>query len=677
VAARHTARVARGAIVVLALAAAAVIGGHALIEMASSLASGDADDAARWGTLGFFAGAPLIVAYAGSRARLARPSLAFGLVALVAIALQGVLAAQSYFTGDDWIHIVRAHDEVATSSGLPDAGYLGKVVFIHYAPGLRLGYWALEEVAPLEWAAGLAGLLVLLGGSIFLLDRILRKLYGKRRTNVLLLLLFGTSILLVTSFLWFADGLHKLPSTFLSLLAVDAYLTYWKTRSKRALAIAVAAVALGSLFYVKVLLVPLYLLLIRLLFLEERPRRALRIVWAERWTWLAFAPPLAIYLWNYLANYSHTRGPSPSLDLLGDYLWLNWFKGVTPALAGVEIGPHAARSGALFAVVAQLALIGVVALSVHLKRSAWRAWLFWGIAFCANATLVGLGRLGTMGLERVGQELRYDTEMSWLLPLALGFAFFPGSVAARAAPPLRERFGWTVRPRVRLGAAVAVCAYLVAAAATGSGISASWREKNSGPPRAYVENVRADVGRLARAGRAPVAIDDQVPAFLIGSADHPLNRLERLIPAVEPRLRVVVAGDRPLQVGDDGHVGPARLQPLVRGVEALGGSGSLRVAGGGVAGRCLDGGRDLRFTSKPALAGQSLYAFVSYRVERRAARPGLITSWPASQKGEVPLDRARGRELVNLGRPLRFSLPRGARACVRSLAVGWLGSNGR
>ena len=272
---------------------------------------------------------------------------------LIAIVLQGALAAKSYFTGDDWLHIVLAHDLVS-GGGLPDVNYLGHVVFIHYAPGLRLGYWALERFAPLDWAAGLAALLVLFAGSMLLLYRIFKQLFGDRRSNLVLLLLFGTSILLVTSFLWFADGLHKLPSTFLSLLAIDAYLTYWKTRSKAALALSVAAVSLGSLFYVKVLLVPLYLVLIRLLFLEERPRRALRVLWAERLTWLAFLPTVAIYLWNYLANYSHTRGPAPSLHLLGDYLWLNWFKGVTPALAGVEIGPHAAQSGVLFAAMAQL-----------------------------------------------------------------------------------------------------------------------------------------------------------------------------------------------------------------------------------------------------------------------------------------------------------------------------------
>jgi hypothetical protein len=326
----------------------------------------------------------------------------------------------------------------------------------------------------------------------------------------------------------------------------------------------------------------------------------------------------------------------------------------------------------LFATVAQLALIGVIGLSIHLKRSAWRAWVFWAVAFSVNAALVGLGRLGTMGVDRVGKELRYDTEMSWLLPLALGFAFFPGTVAGREATAVTRRFSV---PRLATGAAIA--AYLIAATATGAGISSSWTSHNSGPSKNYVENLRRDVGRLARGGSQPVAIDDQVPAFLIGSADAPLNRLERLVPAVDPRLRVVAAGQRPMQVGDDGHVGAAVLQPLVSGHDALSGSGRVSVVRGRAHGTCVDGDAELRFESKKVLSGQSLYALVSYDVRSRSGTPGWVTSRPPSAPGPVALDRPHGSEFVNLGRSLRVSLPRGSRACVRSIAVGWLGANGR
>jgi hypothetical protein len=237
---------------------------------------------------------------------------------------------------------------------------------------------------------------------------------------------------------------------------------------------------------------------------------------------------------------------------------------------------------------------------------------------------------------------------------------------------------------VRIGAAVLVCAYLVAATATGMGISRQWRQRNSGPPEAYVRHLRHDVARLSRAGGRPVAIDDQVPAFLVGSADHPLNRLERLVPAIEPRLRVVVADPSPLQVGDDGHVAPARLQPLVAGRTALSGAGSLHVLSGRaelrrghVCAAATGADAAVRFDTKRVLAGQSLYARIGYTVERGAARPGRIMATAPSRGGKLVLDAPRGEELVNLGRPLRAELPKGTRVCLNSLAVGWLGSNGR
>jgi hypothetical protein len=698
-----------GVVAAVAFALAALGLGYALVEVVTRLGRGDTGGAARWATMTFAAGAPYIVGYAAfaglrgclgrlgpeaaarprTRAR-SRPVPLIAVVALVSVGLQGVLAAGSYFTGDDWIHIVLAHDAAHGSgvlgAGPPSLDYLGRVVFIHYAPGLRLGFWALAELAPLQWAAALGAMLVLFAGSIFLLYRICRRLFGERRSNLVLVLLFGTSILFVTSFLWFSDGMHKFPSTFLSLVAVDAYLTHKLKGSRAALLLSVAAVSLASLFYVKALLVPLYLVMIRVLFLEERPRRALRVLWAERVTWLAFVPTIAIYLLNYLANYGHTRGPRPSLDLLGDYLWIAWFKGVTPALAGVEIGPNAASSGVLFAAFMQALLIAGVGWTIYRKRSAWRAWAFWGVAFTANAALVGFGRLGTMGLEKVGQQLRYDTEMSWLLPLALGFAFLPSDVAARPGAPPAPAAGrpLTARRFARVGAVLALCAYLVAATLTGAAISESWREKNSGLAEAYVENVRGDTARLARGPRQPVAIDDQSPNFLIGPSARPWNRLERLIPAIEPRLRVVVADPRPLQVGDDGHIGPAVLQPLASGHTGLSGSGTVRLVGGTarrVGGRpCIVAGPEpaaLRFASKRELVGQSLYALVTYDVGRTSARPGMFQPTPAGSGGRVALDAPHGEELVNLGRPLALALPSRTRVCMHRLAVGWLGANGR
>jgi hypothetical protein len=115
----------------------------------------------------------------------------------------------------------------------------------------------------------------------------------------------------------------------------------------------------------------------------------------------------------------------------------------------------------------------------------------------------------------------------------------------------------------------------------------------------------------------------------------------------------------------------------VSGPGALGGAGRLRIVGSRAGKRCVDGSAQLRFDSKRALVGQSLYAFVAYRVEQRSERPASIVSTAPARPGELALDAPRGQALVNLGRPLRVWLPPGARACARAVAVGWLGSNGR
>jgi hypothetical protein len=673
-----------GVVALVAAAAAALVAGYMLWHAVDALAGGDADRAATWAALVGAAGAPCIVAYAAAAGctmalrAVTAPALprrrpraitvaALG-IGVVALAFQGVLSHRSYFAGDDWLHLVLGH-HVAHVSGLVSGGldiaYLDRPVFIHFAPGHRFGYWLLERFAPLDFGAALAAMLAMFAGCMVLLHLICVRLFGQRASNLVVLALFGTSILMLTSFLWFAEGLHKLPSTLLSLLAVHAYLRHRLDGSRAALALAVAAVWLGALFYVKVLLVPLYLVLIRLLFLEERPRRAVRLILRERWTWLAFVPPLAVYVWNYAANYASLSSERPPLSLLGDYLWIAWFRGATPSFGGVQVGLDADAAALAFAICAQVVLVALIVLSLRRKRSAWRAWTFWGITFLANATLVGLGRLSSYGLERVGNDLRYHTEMAWLLPLALAFAFFPGDLAGRPAPARAALSDRARRFRVVAVAAVAG-AYLVTAAVSGTFISRDWRARESDPPKAYVQNLRADAARL---GGARV-MDDQVPGLLVASVDKPWNRLEYLMPAVEPRVQVVVADERPRLVRGDGHIVPAGLQPLGA---PLRGTGTVELVRGKRSGRCLPDGGEVKYTTRAEFAGQSLYALVGYR-GRGTGRGTIAPAAGVARAGSFDL-AAPGEPtvLVNLGRDLRVSLPPGTGACLRGSAVGWLG----
>src|SRR3954451_9367026 len=543
---------ARSLVAALGFGAAGLIVLYVAARVGGRLLDGDVDGAARWATLSFAAAVPFGVGYAAlstPRVR-ARALAAPALVIAGCVALQARLGSGSYFVTDDWLHIAIAHDGV-TGSGLA-MDYLQRVVFIHYAPGHRLAYYLLGKFAPLDWGVALAAMLALFAGSLAMFHRICTRLFGARPGNLVLLGLFGTSVLLAPTFLWFADGLHKFPSILASLIAIDAYLTYRRDGSRRALVLCAAMVGLGSLFYVKVLLVPLYLLLMGLLFLGGP---------GSRRSWLAFAPVYAIYGVNYVLNYADTGSAPPSLDLLGKYLWTAWFRGVTPALAGVNVGIDARGGEVLYAVFAQLLLVVLIAISVWRRRSAWRAWAFWGVAFAANAIVVGMGRVGSLGVKQVGSQLRYDTEMTWLLPLALVFAFLlaDGSPVRRLRLPSR-RAGWAL-------AAAALCVYLGATIDTGSDNARDWRFRASNQAKTFATNVQRD------AAAGGIVIDDQTPAFLISPAHKPWNRLERLIPAISDKVRVVPGGLRPREVHVDGHITPIQLQSVAAGPTALTGAG--------------------------------------------------------------------------------------------------------
>src|SRR3954454_3345187 len=300
----------------LGFGAAALLVAYVGVRVAGRLLDGDGHGAARWATLSFAAAVPFALGYAALDARRIRLASALAPAAVIAgaVALQGALGAGSYFVTDDWLHIVVAHDAI-TGGGL-DMDYLQRVVLIHYAPGHRLAYYLLGEFAPLNWGAALAVMLGLFAASLAVFHRICTRLFGNRPANLVLLGLFGTSVLLVPSFLWFADGVHKFPSILASLIAIDAYLVYRQEGKKRALLLCVAMISVGSLFYAKVLLVPLYLSLISVLFLKL-PRSSHRV-------WLAFVPTYVIYGINYVVNYSATGSAPPSAHLPSKSLCSAW-----------------------------------------------------------------------------------------------------------------------------------------------------------------------------------------------------------------------------------------------------------------------------------------------------------------------------------------------------------------
>lgn len=499
-------------------------------------------------------------------------------LALLAVVTASVahFTSKSYFYLDDYLNFHEVERDGLSFS------YLTRVVASgHLAPGRRLGDWLIQSFFPLNFGVAQALMLSCLAGSAFVLYRVLVELFGSGPGPLLLTLLYGTSIVHVEVIQWWAAGLLSLPAALLSLVSIFGYLRFYRTASRRWLVVSVAALGVGLLFYVKPLLVPMYLILLRVLVLEpERPLRATVAAAVREWRlWSLYLAPIGVYVSVYLARSSQSSGV-PSLGAIVDYVRLSWVRVFAPGVFGFHIPRGEASSAQQIAIVAvQVVLAGLVAVSLLRFSRAWRAWAFFAIAFLANAMLVGLGRINLLGPD-VAYGRRYHVEATFLLPIALGAAFRrarlrrAGAIPSLVARPLRRRAGWGV-------ITAATAAHLVLA------WSASGRIMQESPGWAagrYMGNVDKGLRQLARSGVEPTILDGTVPDYVLSSwmvlGGPPVNRYSEIFQVFGRSLSF----DRPTRVsfavGSDGRLRPVTFVDHRGGdAAALLQSGALTVSG--------------------------------------------------------------------------------------------------
>jgi hypothetical protein len=540
-------------------------------------------------------------------------------IVLAQVGLVYAAARGSFFTWDDYPNFVFALDEGLSWRYLTRA----TVTIEHFTPGHRLGDWLLQTLAPLNFNAALAFLLVCLAASTVLLHRILARLSGGAWWVLVPTATFGASVVTLTAVQWWAAGLHSLPTAVLSLLAIDAWLRWSDQRRAGALALTVLAIILGSLFYVKAILVPLYLVLLR------RPRRI--------WEWALLALPVALYLAAHV-GFGYARGKAlPPLSEAGAFLYLGWLRGVLPALVNVR----AADTGTTAVVLAQAAFWALVAVSVWRDHRAWRGWRFLAAAFVANMAVHGWFRLNQLAADLLVYEYRYYVELAYLVPIAVVLAF--PATQRRAPEPS------TVALAV---AAVAVHVALFTGAAAQT--AATWSGYAARP---WMGNAMADVQRLRALGVEPVLMDSLVSEAVAPALMAPYSYASQVFRTFAPDLRFNAADGALYVLAPDGHLQPAERRPIVDLASSwpdCAGAGSLS------------------FAPEQPLQGQRLVL----RPSLVAAPPGPVPVYadlgsgpPAAPTALVGTD---GR-LVDLVTPtltaLRIDVPPGTTLCVEGLEV--------
>jgi hypothetical protein len=530
------------------------------------------------------------------------------------------------------------------------------------------------------------------------------RLFGAPWWSYAVALWFGLSIVYMKSMGWFAASLLVIPPTFFGLAAIHAWIVWRQTGSRRWLWWSAAAVGLGLLFYLKVLLVPVYIAMLRLVLAREllSPRRAVRILIEDRVAWLAYAVPVGLYLLAYFGGGYLDPSAEFRLSYLDDYLSEAWLRGFAPTLLGLGY-PADGGEHLRIVLLGQAAVLALVVWTARRSRLARRAWVFFAAAFTLNAVLV-LPRVAEWGFG-IGREMRYFTEAAYLFPIAAAIALaVPVGMLPRDAAAARPSS--IARPGSRALAVTVVLLVIYVVNVTGS--YADLIRGFFGPEvRAWNERLGDDLDRLAAAAVEPVLVDGTTPQSVVegwlvppGAVpgwQQPSNRLSDVVAVLHPDVRFNRRGERMYSVAGDGSLREVRLEPALESTfrdalvsrRAVVSNGRVSSSGGAA---CVSAGRaPARIEIHPPRhlrPGPDFYL----ALERAPGYLGAIPVFADRGVGYPPQhDRAAeavqvpGESIVQLG-PLptgvpvlarvRLHVPPGSRACFGDVELGWIAPTG-
>ncbi len=564
------------------------------------------------------------------------------LIALIPLELLGlfVLLRNSSWVYDDNFFLVLAGQEGFTW---------------HWLTSVQFEHWDIAEHAVISlqhalfffdyrWA--LTVMLAILGGSAFLLERVLATFVTARSVTVALALWFGLNILWIRPLQWWAAGVQYLPYTFFELLCLYGFLRYCSDRSPRWIVVSGGALAAGLLFYEKPVYMLLYLALFRVLLMARdlRPQAVLVGFWRERAIWTTYLLIIAVWAAGYI--HAHAYASSRDAVSVGQYLSyfrILWLQTMVPSLASVTIpATHLDSLQLAFVVVAQLVVVAGVVFSLRRKRQAWRAWTFLAIVVLANGVLVARSRIGQFGVE-IANDPRYLVEYAWLVPLAVCAAFSRGVVVKPRTPDASARISL---PSTRRGGAVAAIPLLLLLVyAAGSIASAAHLQKlwAGAQGREWEQRVRRGVASLQRSDRRLVVADDATPFEIMEEFVAPYNRLSSLLPLYVGPIQVDGPLDGTLvRLDNDGAVHRASVGSAI-GDGTMPALRRARQVGIGLTGRSvwehgeacvIADGASVPITralpQPPSTAGGPYYVLLDYRVWQPIALPLLVDTGTGS-----------------------------------------------
>jgi hypothetical protein len=346
-----------------------------------------------------------------------------------------------YFRQDDF-HFT----ELALQYGLTWK-YLGYVGSGHLHPGVLFLVWILAKAAPYHWTAATLMSLLLVAIANLACLRMLLTLLGNRLAVLIPLTLFLVTPLTFPSDSWWSSAIESLPLQITIFLAVTSHVHYVRSgRYRHAVATAFWLV-IGLAFFEKAIAIPLVLFALTAGFLiDARLTTSIRESLARYWrAWALYVVVVACYLTVLLPALQHsTVKPKPtSLGTMSTFAWSLVRQTLLPGLLGgpwnwSQTGYNAiayTQATASLVWLSVFAACAIIALSIAVRRWAWRAWailILW--VLIADVVPVLLGRLATSLFAQVlGLDSRYVADAAPVAALSVALAFWPVARSDRQA----------------------------------------------------------------------------------------------------------------------------------------------------------------------------------------------------------------------------------------------------
>ena len=490
--------------------------------------------------------------------RLSWAALAASLLVSLSV-LASIGHAQWFFQDDAW-YLSQAREQGLTWD------YLSGSFFGNFAPLFKAVYWI--DLVLLDRSYGLlvAAEVVLLLAVLLQLLRLMRLLTEPSALQPLLVASVALSALWTPTMLWTADGLHVLPSALATLVGLEAYVRHRQDGRRRWLVLLALAQVVGLGFWAKAALLPVLILLLRVLVLDEgRPRDLLRRLAREWPVALAVGVPCLLYVLQVSGEaYVDPNNPRDGwASLAPEVAAIGWFNGFWPGLIGIgshsveyaaPVGmPEVEQQSVLAALVAQGLLLIALLWCLWRRPAAWRPWVGLVLTWLVTAALITYAKPKTG--TTIGREYRLLVDTAPLAALWLALAL--GRLRVDGAAGLKRPARGTVPPWLLRAAPALVAAGLVAHgvafARAADSIEDPWKGKEV---RAFVERLREDAARLD----GPAVVQDgPVGNDVMAAGFGPYAQGASFLTLWVPELQVTAGPDAFFTFGPDtGELVPRR-----------------------------------------------------------------------------------------------------------------------